>query len=282
MGCAEGNLSVTGLVGFTQMLTILLVPLQHECFLCEITLPNRAAEHPTNDPYIPEAPAAWMLTVWNRFVQPCCQAPGHCSRCADAYVAWTVCLKSTYAQLSWRGTFHWNKEVLYIYNCNHCRTPVFSPPSSTSNMGAINSWSMIESIRCRMAENAFLALSCSFSFSTSARNKRCVLSLYNSIPTPVAELFLWHGGPTTPSSTDPAEYYHHCRQWEVVKPTGSTQLSTSPSANLLVLSSSSFCGFPKKWISHRQAHASNKRTKITSSAFWLLSAWRRNLISGTK
>jgi len=63
MGRAECNPSVTGLGGFTQMLTIFLVSLRHECFLCEITLPNRAAEHPANAQYIPEAPAVGTVTV---------------------------------------------------------------------------------------------------------------------------------------------------------------------------------------------------------------------------
>jgi len=51
-----------------QMLTIFLVPLWHDCFPCEITLPNRAAEHPANAQYIPEAPTVGTVTVWNRFV----------------------------------------------------------------------------------------------------------------------------------------------------------------------------------------------------------------------
>jgi len=45
------------------MLTIFLVPLRHECFPCEITLPNCAAEHPANAQYIPEAPALGTVTV---------------------------------------------------------------------------------------------------------------------------------------------------------------------------------------------------------------------------
>ena len=45
------------------MLTIFLVPLQHECFLCEITLPNHATEHPANAHYIPEVPAVGTVTV---------------------------------------------------------------------------------------------------------------------------------------------------------------------------------------------------------------------------
>jgi len=63
MGRAESNPSVTGLGGFTQMLSIFLVPLRHECFLCEISLPNCATEHPANAHYIPGAPAVGTVSL---------------------------------------------------------------------------------------------------------------------------------------------------------------------------------------------------------------------------